>query len=47
MEMVPSNLNQLVQVVIKKHGKTNNFINYFIPLKADRVFAVSSGNRKR
>ena len=32
---------------MKKHGKANNYINHFIPLKADWVFPVSSGNWKR
>jgi hypothetical protein len=35
MEIIPANLNKFVQVVMKNHGKANNFTNYFIPLKAD------------
>jgi hypothetical protein len=30
-----------------RHRKANKFINLFIPLKADWVFPVSSGNWKR
>jgi hypothetical protein len=30
-----ANLNKLVQIVMNKHRKLNNFTNHFIPLKAD------------
>jgi hypothetical protein len=32
---------------MKKHREINNFVNQYIPLKADGVFPVSSGNWKR
>jgi hypothetical protein len=35
IEIIPANLNKLIQAAIKKHRKANNFINLFIPLKAD------------
>ena len=35
MEIVHTNLNKWIQVVMNKHPKANNFINLLIPLKAD------------
>jgi len=34
MEIMHANLKKLIQVIMKKHCKENNFINHFIPLKA-------------
>jgi hypothetical protein len=35
MEIIYTNLNKLIQVVMKKQSKTFILVTYFIPLKAD------------
>jgi hypothetical protein len=43
MEILQTYLNNLIQAVMNKHRGVNNFVNRFIPLKADWVFSLPSG----